>query len=422
MAHSFDTKVRWTNNSNPSTQAYTCGATATLLVVGIVIAGATRRTGGAPTYNGVALEPVGIIRVQTETNCEMWYLTAPPVGAEYTISVPNAGALTLFVCASSYISATGYSALDVETGGGGTSANPSLTLTPTVNGDVLVAVCGDGLSTAPTDRTATTLYETDDGSYSDNHQYVLVADTSATAVGWTVASDDWTMTLAAFKETSSPVVVVHPTIDTYISQTAATTNYGTAEVLATRPYTSNIGRILLKFDFSSIVPAGATISSATLRLYATTGATGRTITVYRELRTDWVEAQATWNIYKTDNNWGTAGALNSDSDYTATDAATAATVATLSWLEVNVTTLTTTAWVSVGGIAHFLVADVGASATASKIFASKDNVELAIAPQLVIQYAVVSSAIKTVNGLVKASVKTKGGLAIASVSKWNGLA
>ena len=71
---------------------------------------------------------------------------------------------------------------------------------------------------------------------------------------------------------------------------------------------------LLTFDLSGI-PAGSTIVAATLggKSSATTSATA-TVYVFQGAR-DFTENQATWNIWKTSNNWTTAGARSS-SDYT----------------------------------------------------------------------------------------------------------
>ena len=54
MAHTFDNNLRFVGNTSPLTAAYTCGADARLLVVGVTYQGYLRG-GGAPTYNGVAL-------------------------------------------------------------------------------------------------------------------------------------------------------------------------------------------------------------------------------------------------------------------------------------------------------------------------------------------------------------------------------
>lgn len=67
-------------------------------------------------------------------------------------------------------------------------------------------------------------------------------------------------------------------------------------------------RCLLKFDFSSI-PVGSTIDLATLKLTikADQSSQARTFHIYRVKRA-WVDSQVTWNIWKTSNNWQTAGA------------------------------------------------------------------------------------------------------------------
>ena len=89
----------------------------------------------------------------------------------------------------------------------------------------------------------------------------------------------------------------------------------------------SVTRGLIQFDLSSI-PAGSTIDSATLYLTlreagSFRASNNRTMRAYRLLQ-NWVEAQATWNIYSTGNNWGTAGAGNTTTDREATDIGTVA--------------------------------------------------------------------------------------------------
>jgi hypothetical protein len=211
-AHTFDTKARGTGTGKPQTLSYTCGSGATLLVLGIVVAGTTARAGGAPTYNGVSMTQVDTVRTAGETNCEMWYLVNPSTGSAYSISVPNTGGKTLYLIASSYIAQSGYtSALDVYTGTAKTSntANPSLSVTTTVDGDVVVDILGDGYSSKPTANSHVLLYSTDDGSYSDNAQYALQASAGSITLSWTCSADDYCMIVGAFKE----VVNVPPTND-----------------------------------------------------------------------------------------------------------------------------------------------------------------------------------------------------------------
>lgn len=57
MAHTFDTKANLARGRSSSGRDmnYTCGAGTTLLTLAICVGGLTARTGGAPTFNGVAM-------------------------------------------------------------------------------------------------------------------------------------------------------------------------------------------------------------------------------------------------------------------------------------------------------------------------------------------------------------------------------
>ncbi|MBK9604042.1 MAG: S-layer homology domain-containing protein [Anaerolineales bacterium] len=221
-----DTSVRFTGNGNPLTQSYTVGSGGDLLVVSIVAGGNTARTGGAPTYNGIALTQADANRTATETVTEMWYLTNPPNGAAYNISIPNNGGLNLYATASSYFAQSGYTfALDVANGNtNGNSANPSVSVTTTSNGDVIVGAMGNGGNTAPTGRSGTMLYENDNGAFSDNSQYFYQTTAGAYATSWTIGADDWGVVVAAFKQTILP----------------NTTTVGTATAIAASSTTINV--------------------------------------------------------------------------------------------------------------------------------------------------------------------------------------
>jgi hypothetical protein len=108
-------------------------------------------------------------------------------------------------------------------------------------------------------------------------------------------------------------------IDTQVNSFAPTTNYGTGTDFRVGNETNVDNptfRGLLKFDFSKGTnppTRGATVSSATLYLTQTgeDSVNNRTLRVYR-LKRAWVEAQATWNVYSTGNNWSTAGGFHAD--------------------------------------------------------------------------------------------------------------
>jgi hypothetical protein len=116
--------------------------------------------------------------------------------------------------------------------------------------------------------------------------------------------------------------------DTQMKQYYPTTNYSTsAELEATKFGSGDHSHSLLYFDLSGI-PAGSTITGATLGLYVVSRNSGtRTITLKALLR-NWIEAQATWNIYSTGNNWTTGGALSDGNDRSSTTTASASISAT----------------------------------------------------------------------------------------------
>jgi hypothetical protein len=185
---------------------------------------------------------------------------------------------------------------------------------------------------------------------------------------------------------ASPQTVQPSTADNQILENVPNTNYGTETYCGVAPTTNARAFTLLTFDFSTVVPVGATITLATLSLYCAYSLENRTITCYRLLRTDWHETQSTWNIYKTSNNWGTAGALNATTDYTTTDAATATSVAVGQWLNETVTAQVQTALDSVAGVAHFLLVDAGATNASYNMYRSRSYATTSLRPKLYIEY------------------------------------
>lgn len=203
-AYQVDTFSHFTNNTSPVTASYTCGASSTLLIVGIACAnGSTVRAGGAPTYNGVTMTQAGSTQKAAsspEGSAELWYLISPTTGSSQTISIPNTGSAPIYAEASSWIAPNGRTAaLDQTSGSNGTSANPSQSVTPTVPGALVYAVMFNGRDTAPSANNRVNLNRTDEGAFSDSNQYTIVGQPTATACSWTVASDDWGMIVASFK-------------------------------------------------------------------------------------------------------------------------------------------------------------------------------------------------------------------------------
>jgi len=200
--------------------------------------------------------------------------------------------------------------------------------------------------------------------------------------------------------------------DTFIAGFAATTNYATDAGMAHGDFGSgstDFAHILIAFDLSA-VPAGAVITSATLSLWeATAASTGGApaswaVELRRVLR-DWVEAQATWNIYSTGNAWGTAGA-NNDTDRVAAACASLTLDATaangfVSWSSAGLVAVCQ-GWVD-GTFPNYglhvsapALDAMGITPTANNVFHSSDyTTDAAKRPKLTLEYYTGAFALRT---------------------------
>jgi hypothetical protein len=162
---------------------------------------------------------------------------------------------------------------------------------------------------------------------------------------------------------------LNPSADTYLSQGGADTNYGTSADLKVGKYTNWNCNSVLTFNLASL-PTPFIVIVARLSLYTTYADGAGILAISRLLRTDWVESQATWNSYKTGSNWGTAGALNASTDYTATDQVSTAGLAATNWVHFDPRSQVQYALDSVAGIAHFLLRDISAVTTVDYVYNS----------------------------------------------------
>lgn len=172
------------------------------------------------------------------------------------------------------------------------------------------------------------------------------------------------------------------------------TNYSTLYYLYVISYTGYTRRAYLAFDISSL-PAGAVISSATLSLYywsyAASNPTGRQIDVFKITRNDWVEAEQTWNSYKSGSAWTAAGG-----DYVTSNPAGANTncpAAAGAWMNWDVKAIVedaVTNEVNVNVVAKMNVENEG---DYEPLFYAKEyNTDTSLRPKLVIVYTVSSSS------------------------------
>lgn len=207
---------------------------------------------------------------------------------------------------------------------------------------------------------------------------------------------------------TASVTITPSSKDTLINEVLdqRNTNYGSYNVFEARALTTGQavrGPVQFSVTWGIDVPPGAAISLAKLRLYYCSypvdDPVGRSIYALRLLRRDWVELEATWNIYKTGSGWTTAGAGSDGNDYTSVDAATAVVPASFGWMEWDVTEQVKTAQTGSFDPAFIMrqVQEiVGVGESYSTYWYSRDEVtELNLRPQLVIYFTPVIPTVTT---------------------------
>ena len=189
-----------------------------------------------------------------------------------------------------------------------------------------------------------------------------------------------------------PTLTVQPAAkDAYLKQDNPTNNYGAITSLQVQDYVDTTWRTLLEFDISEL-PPGATLNSASLNLnyysYTTTDPVGKTIWAYKLTRPDWVEAQATWNIYKTGSDWTSAGG-----DYVTSDPAGGSTTfpAEYDWMSWNVLPIVQDAYdgsIAAEFLVKFETEGLASGDGIAKWYSSNYPTDTSLCPKLVIDYAV----------------------------------
>jgi hypothetical protein len=117
------------------------------------------------------------------------------------------------------------------------------------------------------------------------------------------------MTSTSFQDGVSPAADYAGTRDTTLSQESPDTNYGAAAVCYVDgddpPGSGKDKSVIIRWDVSDINP-GEQIDSASVTLHVVNETSGPYY-LY-ELKREWAEMEATWNVYRTGANWETAGA------------------------------------------------------------------------------------------------------------------
>jgi hypothetical protein len=123
------------------------------------------------------------------------------------------------------------------------------------------------------------------------HTFTVRATDAAGNVDETPASYSWTVEAPV---DCGPEVTVSANADAWIDQNSSGNNYGSDSILKVQAKSSNNFRALVRFDMPASIPQGCVVQSATLRLYAASSKSGRTLQAFR-IAGSWSENSVKWN-------------------------------------------------------------------------------------------------------------------------------
>jgi large repetitive protein len=92
---------------------------------------------------------------------------------------------------------------------------------------------------------------------------------------------------------SAGTVTAAANIDSWIDQASPGNNFGSDQILKVKRETDKANRALVRFNLPA-VPSGCSVTGATLRLYAGSASTGRTLQALR-INQNWTETGVRWN-------------------------------------------------------------------------------------------------------------------------------
>jgi hypothetical protein len=178
-------------------------------------------------------------------------------------------------------------------------------------------------------------------------------------------------------------------LDTYIQSGTPTTNFGggVTIVVGKKSSDSYTTRSLIKFSALPTDVVSLISAQLVLTVSSDLSTNARDFKVYRCLR-DWVESEATWNIYSAGNNWATAGG-QSGVDYDSTVLATVSMSAsesagTQKTFNLDVTEVMKIINGTYNNYGFFIKADTESSDAYS--FDSSDGATPAYRPKLILTY------------------------------------
>jgi len=206
--------------NNPRTEVFNVGTGTAVVWLAITSPATNQRSGGAPTFGGTEMtQALEFTAASSERGIELWYLLDPVTGNQ-TLSIPNAGAVSINGVVASAGTDTGFVANHISTNSAtGTSTDPSASSPAGEAADELIfaALFDADDNFVASDRTGTSISEDDAGTNFTAAQYVASDSASAKTVGWTGGvSANWVIGASRFKTSlqsnpqPTPTVLYYP--------------------------------------------------------------------------------------------------------------------------------------------------------------------------------------------------------------------
>jgi alpha-N-arabinofuranosidase len=140
-------------------------------------------------------------------------------------------------------------------------------------------------------------FESTDASVGPLNVHSLAVTKTGSHVTFTMPKNSFTKVTIS-RPAPTVTLTFNPVKDAMVKAAAATSNFGTLTNLQCSGQSGFAKQMYLQFNVAGI-PAGATVTSATLHLNSTTTGTSRPVTAHSVTSTSWTETGVTWNTKPT---------------------------------------------------------------------------------------------------------------------------
>jgi len=202
MAIVLDTKTD--PGATVGSWSHTCSGSDRLLVLIFTVNDSEGGISGA-TYAGAALTRGITFAGGTDLDgVEIWYKIAPATGSN-TLAISGLPVSSDYhAYSASFTGVQQTSPLDDSDSASGNSATPSVTSTPTTDGQLIIGGLSSETNNAPsTGAGETTGFNSDNGAWASSFEYAIQTSKVAQAINWGITSDLWGCAAVSFKASSN---------------------------------------------------------------------------------------------------------------------------------------------------------------------------------------------------------------------------